>query len=451
MPMRAVTSPAAAKRGWRRLRAGRGGMVRRAGWGFADQALSSLTNFAIAIVAAHESTPRAFGLFALVFATFSLALGACRAICCEPLSVRYSGASKSDWRVGASMATGTALAVGAIVGVGCVAIGLVIGGQSRDLLVVLGVSLPGLLLQDAWRYAFFAAGSGARAFVNDAVCAFLLLFALAVLLAQGHVAVEGLLALWGASAAVAAIVGMWQSGLAPSPLRFVTWWRRQSDLALRFLAEFVGLTGEYQAMFYAIAAVTGLETVAAVRGGMLLLGPMNILGYGAMIAGVPEAVRLLKGGSRRLLLLSGIVSGGLAVVTLLWAGLILLLPTRLGVSTIGSVWYTARPLIVPLALGLAMLGMVMGAVISLRALAAARRSLRARLVVSPVVLASGLAGAVLHGAFGAAWGIAAGNSFAAFVFWYHLVRAISEHQAVQPSGKTDAAPRMMAGPAVQPS
>jgi hypothetical protein len=449
--MRAVTSPAAAKRGLMRVRAGRGGMARRAGWGLADQALSSLTNFAIAIVAAHESTPRAFGLFALVFATFSLALGACRAICCEPLSVRYSGASKPDWRVGASMATGTALAVGAIVGLGCMAVGVAIGGQSRDLLVVLGVSLPGLLLQDAWRYAFFAAGSGARAFVNDAVCAFLLLLALAVLLAQGHVAVEGLLALWGASAAVAAIFGIWQSGLMPSPLRFVTWWRRQSDLALRFLAEFVGLTGEYQAMFYAIAAVTGLETVAAVRGGMLLLGPMNILGYGAMIAGVPEAVRLLRGGSRRLLLLSGIVSGGLAVVTLIWAGLILLLPTRLGVSAVGSVWYTARPLIVPLALGLAMLGAVMGAVISLRALAAARRSLRARLVVSPVVLASGLAGAALHGASGAAWGIAVGNSFAAFVFWYHLVRASSEHQAGQPAGKADAAPRMMAGPAVQPS
>jgi hypothetical protein len=434
-------------------------MARRAGWGFADQALSSLTNFAIAIVAAHESTPRTFGLFALVFATFSLALGACRAICCEPLSVRYSGASKSEWRVGAAMATGTALAVGTIVGLGCGAVGLVIGGQSRDLLLILGVSLPGLLLQDAWRYAFFAAGSGARAFANDGVCAFLLLLALVVLLAQGHVAVDGLLALWGAAAAVAAIFGVWQSGLMPSPLRLALWWRRQSDLALRFLAEFVGLTGEYQAMFYAIAAVTGLATVAAVRGGMLLLGPMNILGYGAMIAGVPEAVRLLKGGSRRLLLLSGVVSGGLMVVTLLWASLILLLPTRLGVSAIGSVWYTARPLIVPLALGLAMLGAVMGAVISLRALAAARRSLRARLVVSPVVLAAGLVGAALHGASGAAWGIAFGNSFAAFVFWYHLVRAVSEHRDLSPAGKDDRQPadkaegasRTMIGPAAQPS
>lgn len=447
-----AASPGVRKGGWTRLRIPSGGLARRAGWGLADQALSSLTNFALAILAAHESSPRTFGLFALVFATFGLALGACRAICCEPLAVRYSSSSTSDWRAGASMATGTALVMGVIIGVGCVILGLVIGGQARGLLVILGVSLPGLLLQDAWRYAFFSAGSGVRAFVNDAVCAVLLMSAIvAALMVQGHIAVGGLLALWGASAAVGAIVGVWQSRLIPSPLRFVSWWRRQADLATRFLAEFIGLTGEYQVMFYAIAVVTGLETVAAVRGGMLLLGPINILGFGAMIAGVPEAVRLLKGGARQLLMVSGTVSGGLAALTLLWACLILLLPARLGVAAIGSVWYTARPLIVPLALGLTMIGVVMGAVISLRALAAARRSLRARLVVSPVILASGLIGATLHGAYGAAWGIAIGDTFAAAVFWYHLVHAISEHEAIQSSSQSGAAPRMMADPAVQPS
>ena len=71
-------------------------IARGAVWGPADQTLSSLTNFALAIVVAHESAPRTFGLFALVFATFSIALGACRAVCCEPLAVRYSSASSSN-------------------------------------------------------------------------------------------------------------------------------------------------------------------------------------------------------------------------------------------------------------------------------------------------------------------------------------------------------------------
>ncbi len=451
MSVQTVRPQLAAKARWRGVRPRRGVLAKRAGWGLADQALSSLTNFALTIVVAHESSPRTFGLFALVFATFSIALGACRAICCEPLVVRYSSVSSSQWRVGASMATGTAIAIAMIIGVVCVAIGSTIGGQAGGLLVILGLSLPGLLLQDAWRYAFFAAGRGVRAFVNDGVYALLLLSATAVLMTQGHVGVEQLLALWGGSATVAAIFGIWQARLVPNPFRSLAWWRRHSDLAPRYLVEFIGLTGEAQVMFYGMAAVTSLAAVAAVRGGLLLLGPINILGFGALLAGVPEAVRLLDRGPRRLIVLSGIVSGGLAILTLFWASLILLLPSQLGVSAIGPVWHTARPLVLPLALGLAALGVVMGAVISLRALAAARRSLRARLLVSPVILAICLIGAALYGASGTAWGLVIGNSFAAVVFWYHLVRATSEHRVSQRSSTGAPVPRTMAGAATQPS
>lgn len=450
MPVHAA-SPGVRKGGRTRLRIPRGGLARRAGWGLADQALSSLTNFALVIVAAHGSTPRAFGLFALIFATFSIALGACRAVCCEPLAVRFSNESKLAWRSGASMATGAAIVIGVLIGVACITIGLVIGGAARGPLVILGFSLPGLLLQDAWRYAFFADGSGQRAFANDAVYAILLLPAIAVLMTRGHVGLGVLLALWGGGAAVAAVFGVFQSRLLPRPLLCLSWWRRQSDLAPRYLAEFVSLTGEGQLMLYAIALVTSLSAVAAVRGGLLLLGPINIIGFGAILAGVPEAVRLLERDPRKLILASVVVSAGLATLTVLWAAVVLLIPSQLGVSAIGTVWYTARPLVVPLALCLVALGVVMSAVISLRALAAARRSMRARLLVSPVVLCSGLIGAALAGAPGAAWGLVIGNSFAAVVFWYHLVHAIPEHRASQPAGKVAAAPMRMAGPAVQPS
>jgi hypothetical protein len=91
-----------------------------------------------------------------------------------------------------------------------------------------------------------------------------------------------------------------------------------------------------------------------------------------------------------------------------------------------------------------------GAIISLRALAAARRSLRARLLVSPVILCCGLIGAALGQAPGVAWGFVIGNSFAAVVFWYHLVHAIPEHRA-QMSSKTAPAPMLIAGPAIQTS
>jgi hypothetical protein len=349
------------------------------------------------------------------------------------------------------MATGAAIAIGVLTGIACAATGLAIGGQASGMLVILGLSLPGLLLQDAWRYVFFAAGNGASAFVNDALFTLLLLPTIAVLIARGHVGVETLLALWGGAAAAAAILGVFQAKLKPSPLRCVAWWRLQSDLAPRYLAEFVGLAGEAQVMLYGIAAVTSLDAVAAVRGGLLLLGPINILGFGALLAGVPEAVRSLQRGPRRLIAISGIVSAGLALITLLWASLILLLPSRFWLSAIGPVWHTARPLILPLALGLAALGVVMGAVISLRALAAARRSLRARLLVSPMILLTGMGGAALSGASGAAWGLVLGNTFAAIVFWYHLLHAISEHRVSQQSSSSGRVQRMMPSAATQPS
>jgi hypothetical protein len=44
-----------------------------------------------------------------------------------------------------------------------------IAGMVGSCFVALGLTLSGLMLQDSWRYAFFAAGQGQRAFVNDAI------------------------------------------------------------------------------------------------------------------------------------------------------------------------------------------------------------------------------------------------------------------------------------------
>ena len=46
--------------------------VRRLGWGVADQGISSLSNFALGIVAASRWTPTEFGAFTLAFVTYRL-------------------------------------------------------------------------------------------------------------------------------------------------------------------------------------------------------------------------------------------------------------------------------------------------------------------------------------------------------------------------------------------
>ena len=64
----------------------------------------------------------------------------------------------------------TALALGAVAGVVSLVVGLALGGGVGRALVALGVVLPGLLVQDAWRYVFFAAGRPAAASALACAC-----------------------------------------------------------------------------------------------------------------------------------------------------------------------------------------------------------------------------------------------------------------------------------------
>jgi hypothetical protein len=59
---------------WKRARH----VVRPAGWGVADQALSSLTNFVVGIYIARSLDTKEFGAFSLAFATYVIALNASR-------------------------------------------------------------------------------------------------------------------------------------------------------------------------------------------------------------------------------------------------------------------------------------------------------------------------------------------------------------------------------------
>ena len=74
-------------------------------------------------------------------------------------------------------------------------------GTAKGAFIALGLTLPGLLLQDSWRYAFFALGRGGQAFLNDVVWASALLPALIFLRATGHTNVSWFVFAWGATAA----------------------------------------------------------------------------------------------------------------------------------------------------------------------------------------------------------------------------------------------------------
>ncbi|MCK7627020.1 hypothetical protein MUU72_28655 [Streptomyces sp. RS10V-4] len=398
----------------------------RLSWGLADQAASSVTNFAVGAYVARSLGVTAFGVFSLAWVTYGVVLNVSRGLATDPLVVRFSGVPESSWRAAVARASGTALGVGGAVGAVCLVAGPVLGGRVGTAFACLGVLLPGLLLQDAWRFAFFAAGAGRKAFANDLVCGVALVPAMVAADRVGSVAAFVLA--WGAAAAVAAAYGCLQSGIRPRIGGARGWLGEQRDLGSRYLVENVSLSGASQLRAYGLGAIAGVGAVGAVRGAELLLGPFLAVLMGLSLVTVPEAARVLRQAPHRLGAFCLVLGGGQAVAALLWGGALLLVPDRLGELVLGGVWHSAAALIVPVTLGVAGAGLGTGAAAGLRALGAARRSLRCQLFASLCYVGGGLGGAAAAGTAGSAWGVAAATVSGSAVWWLQLRSALPEHR-----------------------
>ncbi|WP_328752157.1 hypothetical protein OHT57_41795 [Streptomyces sp. NBC_00285] len=420
MPVEGENPPPAAPRAGSARRA----LVGRLSWGLADQAASSISNFAVGIYVARSLGVTAFGVFSLAWVTYGVVLNVSRGLSTDPLVVRFSGVPEASWRGAVARSTGTALGVGTSMGALSLVIGLALGGRLGAAFACLGVMLPGLLLQDAWRFSFFAAGNGRKAFVNDVVWCVALVPAM---VAAAHAGTVGAFVLaWGASAAVAAAYGCHQSGIRPRMTKARGWLREQRDLGYRYLVENVSLSGASQLRAYGLGAIVGLGAVGAVRGAELMMGPFLAVLMGLSLVTVPEAARVLRQSPHRLAKFCLLLGGGQAAAALLWGGSLLLLPNRLGDLLLGDVWHSSSHLIVPITFSVAGAGLGTGAAAGLRALGAARRSLRCQLFASAFYVSGGLGGAALAGTVGSAWGVAAATVGGSAVWWLQLRSALRE-------------------------
>ncbi|MFK0286870.1 hypothetical protein ACIQVL_41270 [Streptomyces sp. NPDC090499] len=399
-------------------------LVGRLSWGLADQAASSISNFAVGLYVARSLGVTAFGVFSLAWVTYGVVLNVSRGLATDPLVVRFSGVPEASWRGAVARSTGTALGVGAALGVVCLAAGLGLGGRVGPAFAALGLMLPGLLLQDAWRFAFFAAGAGRKAFVNDVVWGIALVPALVV---AAHVdTVAAFVLAWGASATVAAGYGYLQSGIRPRLAEARGWLREQRDLGYRYLVENVSLSGASQVRAYGLGVIVGVGAVGAVRGAELLMGPFLAVLMGLSLVTVPEAARVLRRAPHQLGRFCLLLGGGQAAGALLWGSALLLMPDRLGDLALGDVWHSSSHLVVQITLSVAGAGLGTGAAAGLRALGAARRSLRCQLFASACYVGGGLGGAALAGTSGSAWGVAAATLSGSAVWWLQLRSALRE-------------------------
>jgi O-antigen/teichoic acid export membrane protein len=400
---------------------------KRLSWGIADQAVSSLTNFAVSIYVARVLGAAQLGAFSLAYVTYGFMLNASRGLATDPLLVRYSGADLPRWRQAVAKCTGTAVWVGLASGVCAVVASLFLHGTASKAFLALGITLPGLLLQDSWRFAFFALGRGAQAFLNDLIWVLVMFPAMFLLNRFGHADVFWFVLVWGAAATVAAAAGPLQAKVIPRLTGIKQWLASTRDLGFRYLLEGTTNSASTQFRNYGVGLILGLTALGYVQASSTLMGPFMVIFFGMGLVTLPEAARILRRSPRHLPLFCMGVSGGLAVAGVAW-GLILLfaLPRGLGQWILPGLWRPTYPLVLPLTISVVGGCVSAGAGCGLHALGAANRSLRAMILLAVVYVVCGVTGAAVGGVEASIEGVAVAGWAGAVFFWFELRMALRE-------------------------
>ena len=390
--------------------AGRRGTVaklaRRAGWNVIDQALSSLSNLALSLLVARSVDEDAFGAFTVSFAVYSMAVLCSRALVSQPLMVRFSGAEPGAFRTAAGGSTGAATVLGVVLGLALLVAGLSIGGAVGTALSVMALVMPGLLLQDAWRMAFFAQRRPELATLLDAVWIVLQFAGVGVFLAVGTDSIVPFVLSWGLAAAVAGVVGVRRGRRSPRVTATVSFLRAHWDLTGYLLFESLLLQGAYQGALLLAGAFGSLSDVGSLRGAQVVLGPVTLLSTSAVAFGIPELSRRGYLSARHRNLAAAGLGAVLAVVGLVWGTLMLLLPDTWGEALLGDSWDGVRAVLLASVIGQVANLISVGPSCVVHAMGKSQSTFRIHVAVSVMLVLFGMTGLWLGGAVGAAYGFA---------------------------------------------
>jgi O-antigen/teichoic acid export membrane protein len=398
----------------------------RAAWSIADQATCSLGNIAVTILVARSLPAKDFGSYGLAFAMYLLVLGVSRSFATEPFAVRFAAVDPADSESVGRTAVGTAFVVGVAAGVVLLPFALVL--HARAPIVAVALTLPCLMVQDAWRFVAVTLGRPREALLNDLVWSISSVALVFFLTRRTGGSPTIYFAAWAGTAALGAFVAALRLGGAPRIWQSGRWLRDNLDLSLRFTVQFVLQTGSTQLLIFFIALVGGLAEVGGVNAAQALVGPVNLIIMGTTIAILPELARLSHGPQQDFRRVVRAVSWSLATVAMLWGLVAALLPTSVGRVLFGSSWTYARPLLLPVILVSTAGAALQAPAVALRALGAAGSAVRVSAAVAPVLLAAGITGAALGGARGALFGWALGSTWALVLWWRMLARTLARSE-----------------------
>lgn len=415
-------------------------VVRRRLLVMADQGASSLSNAWVAIAVAHRFTTSSFGVFSLAMVTYQLVIGFTRALVGEPWLSLYSAESPSRRRGAVNDLLGATITLSCAAALLIALVAQALPATSSGALVALACFLPFLLIQDMWRYVYVI-DRPAATLAMDAL--WLATVVAGPLIAPTDAGIVWYVAMWCLGGLLGAVLGTaLDLGMTrqPHPWR---WLSEHRDLGMRFLGETTTAQALGHVLVYAVAIVGGPVALGTVRAGQLFFSPFQTLHAGIYLAIVPEGTRLRdRPAELRRKLVS--VALGTTALAMGWTLLGMLLPDGWGRTVLGSTWSRAEDLMFPLGLAIMAATASSGAMIGLRSLADARRSLRARLHVTPWLAICPIVGLLAADTWGFAAGTAVGTLVGMVIWWRAFDEALHAVEAREDEPAADV-PQVVSG------
>jgi hypothetical protein len=293
----------------------------------------------------------------------------------------------------------------------------------------MAATLPFLLVQDIWRYLLIARGTPRSAALNDALWVAIQLVGTVYLLMHQHYIRSSAvwLLMWGVSGGVAAFVGAWQCRVIPRPDHVDRWWSTERRFMWRFFIESLIAMGWAPITLLILAALSGLDAAASVRGAQALFGPLFVVAAGLMTALLPEGVRVSREAPTRLSLVLVLASGAVAGAGVLLSVALVLAPSNVGSALLGASWPGTHKIILAYGIAIAASSFALGAATGMRILQAISISLRRRVASAPALFILPIVGAATGDVSDFAIGFLAAAVLQALILWSGFVKAVKEH------------------------
>ncbi len=300
-------------------------------WGVADQAVSSLSNFAVNIYVARLLGAEQYG----IFASYSSPMP-------SPSTLREGWRPTHSWS-GSAMWTGgpggewsplppePPSPSGLVLGAAVLVAAAVLGGRLGLAFVALAVALPGLLLQDWWRFAFFSSWTRGSAFLNDLVWLVVVIPALVALQLAHAANVFWSVLAWGELLRSRPRSGPFRPAWCHAVRQTRQWLTQQRDLGFRYMVEGTTNSASSQLRTYGIGLLLGLAAVGYVQAANTLDGCRGGARQRERPDPAPEATRIWRDSAERFVRFCAVISVSYTALAALWCVFLLVgLPLGLG-------------------------------------------------------------------------------------------------------------------------